>query len=840
MICLAQFPKLSILKHPNHNYIFMKKTLSINIAGIVFHIEEDAFATLDAYLKSIHTYFQNFEGSKEIIDDIEASIAEKFWTVRETEKTEAITQVHVDALIASLGTVADFKEIETEEAPHEKTKTAAADPGVKKVFRRDLTNKKIGGVASGAANYFEIDPIWVRLILIVGFFGLFPLLHAANLVFWVYIACWIAIPGEVTVETDKSYRKFFRDPENKVVGGVMAGISAYTGWDVGLLRVLAVISLFFFGSGAVAYIIILAITPEAKSVTDKMEMTGEPITLENIEKNIKETFQPDSAEENTLTRVLLFPFRTLAAIFTALKPVLMGLKWFVQYLAGIVLVIIAIAFAATLVLATTAGFSGFDHGLLGLNFGETGIPFYLLAQDLPAWAIWAAYAAIVPMILGIGIAGLSLLLNRKLTNKTYSYISTTVVIVGWIGLFAAFSFVGRNFQRTASVNQMKEITADSSYVFDVNRESNETMWEKLLGNTIISDELLDEDEELDFNRGGFSRAQISLEGYDGKTIQVIQFAKSNGLTRSEAEKNAKSIQYNYVVSGNQLVLDSHFGLKNLKFRNQRMRVKVLVPYGVTFGMTREFGYFIENVLDGGYFNEDDGDLFVGSKWTFSMDKGLICLNRSPKQPDDSNNDSDNSSNDDTDEFDGAPSTPTTPSAGSFSISKTIEPFSKVELKRCGSAAITIVKGKEFKVSYQSDEANADFGRLTSVNNQTLLLNDIPNGMTVTIECPNLSKVDLGGNGRTEIKGFVIPQLDVILHDFHSLTLSGHSNVLAAAALDSSELLASSWKTNEAFISVASQAKMDLNVMKTIKGKKADRASLSYQPNPKLQVSLNKK
>jgi phage shock protein PspC (stress-responsive transcriptional regulator) len=664
----------------------MKKTLSINIAGIVFHIEEDAFATLDAYLKSIHAYFKNFEGAKDIVEDIEARIAEKFWNIRETEKTEAITQAHVDALIASLGTVADFKEIEAEEGKQEQAKTATPDAGAKKIFRRDLTNKKIGGVASGIANYFEIDPIWVRLILIVGFFGLFPLLHAANLVFWVYVACWIAIPGEVTVETDKSYRKFYRDPENKVVGGVMAGISAYTGWDVGLLRVLAVISLFFFGTGAAAYIIIMAITPEAKSVTDKMAMTGEPITLENIEKNIKETFQPDSAEEKPLTRVLLFPFRMLATIFTALKPVLMGIKWFVQYLVAIVLLIIAITFAVTLVVATSAGFSGFDHGIIGLNFGETGIPFYLLAQDLPAWAIWAAYAAIIPIVVGIGISGASLFANRKLTNKMYTYVSTTLAIVGWIGLFAAFSLVGRNFQRTATVNQINEITTDSSFVFDVTRESNETMWEKLLGNNIITDELLDENEQHDFNRGGFSRAQISLEGYDGKTIQIIKFAKSNGRTRAEAETNAKAVQYNYVVKGNKLVLDGHFGLKNLKFRNQRMRVKILIPYGVSFSMTREFGYFMENVLDGGYFNEDDGDLFVGSKWTFSKDKGLICLNREPNPSGDSSENQEEDSSDNT---------------SNFYISKTVEPFTRIEISQSDAASIQIKQASETKISLES-------------------------------------------------------------------------------------------------------------------------------------------
>lgn len=784
----------------------MKKTLSINIAGIVFHIEEDAFATLDAYLKSIHAYFKNFEGAKDIVDDIEARIAEKFWNIRETEKTEAITQAHVDALIASLGTVADFKEIEGEDGKQEQSQKSSANTGEKKIFRRDLTNKQIGGVASGVANYFEIDPIWVRLILIVGFFGLFPLLHAANLVFWAYVACWIAIPGEITVETDKSYRKFYRDPENEVVGGVMAGISAYTGWDVGLLRVLAVISLFFFGTGAVAYIIIMAITPKAKTVTDKMAMTGEPITLENIEKNIKETFQPDSAEEKPLTRVLLFPFRALATIFTSLKPILFGIKWFVQYLIGIVLIIISIALAFALIIATTAGVSGFDHGVVGLNFGETGIPFYLLAQDLPAWAIWAAYAAIVPMILGIGISGVSLLANRKLTNKIYNYISTTLAIVGWIGLFAAFSFVGRNFQRTASVNLTKEISADSTYLLDVNRESNETMWEKLLGNSNFVEELLDEDEAHDFNRGGFSRAQVTLEGYDGKTIQIIQFAKSNGRTRAEAESNAKAIQYHYVLKGNQLILDSHFGLQNLKFRNQRMRVKILIPYGVTFGMTREFGYFIENVLDSGYFNENDTDLFVGSKWTFSADKGLVCLNREPSR----SNDSSDSNESETEEG---------TTSSNLSISKTVNPFTQVEISQTDGAKIEIKQAAEYKISMESSDPVDNWSQIASVDGSILRFKSLPSNVTVTIETPDLRKVDLGGTGRTEISGFDAAKMEVILHDFHSLKLEGRSDALAASTYDRSELDASGFKVKNATVWIDKKARMDLNVSESLRGKK---------------------
>ena len=818
----------------------MKKTLSINIAGIVFHIEEDAYATLDTYLKSIHAYFKNFEGAKDIVDDIEARIAEKFWNIRETEKTEAITQVHVDALIASLGTIADFQEIEEEDVKKEQTFNEAPKSVFSKPFRRDLSNKKLGGVASGIANYFEVDPIWIRVILVVGFFGLIPLLYIGNFVFWAYVICWIAIPGEINLEA-KSYRKFYRDPEKKVIGGVMAGIAAYTGWDIGLLRILAVISLFFFGSGAVAYIFILAISPEAKSLTDKMEMTGEPITLENIERNIKETVQPDSAEEKPITRILLFPFRAFAAIFTVLKPILTGVRWFAQYLLGIVLLIISVAFMIALVALTTAGISGFDHGQVGISFGEA-VPIFLLAQDLPAWAVYAAYAAIIPMILGIGIGGVSLLANRKLTNKIYQYTSTSIAIIGWIGLFAAFSMIGRNFQRTASLNQIKEITADSSYVFALNRESQENIWEKMLGNTILTDEFLDEDELHDFNRNGFSRASISLEGYDGKTIQVIMFAKSNGKTRADAELNAKSIDYQWVQKGNQIEMDSHFGLKNFKFRNQRMRIKVLIPYGASFGMTRDFALYIENLLDAGYFKNEENDLFVGSKWAFTPSKGLICLNREPQ----TNSDSDESDSDDSD-FSDNPKLPNSDNSKnkeddniSFSITKTLPAFSSIELLESETAAISITQGPIYQISYKSADQMNDFSSSAKVDQGVLKFPKVQSGLEITIQTPSLKKISLGGNSRTTLTGFDLDNLDVLLSGFHSLTLNGKSKQLQVSANESSELLAGNWQTQKAFVSVSNQAKMELNASELIKGFKGDRSDVTFKPYPKLNVQWTKK
>jgi phage shock protein PspC (stress-responsive transcriptional regulator) len=815
----------------------MKKTLSINIAGIVFHIEEDAFAILDAYLKSIHAYFKNFEGAKDIVDDIEARIAEKFWNIRETEKTEAITQVHVDALIASLGTIADFQEIEAEDDKKEQTFNSAPKSGFSRPFRRDLSNKKLGGVAAGMANYFEIDPIVVRLIMVVAFFGLIPLLHMANFIFWAYIICWVAIPGEVILAS-KTYRKFFRDRENKVIGGVMAGIAAYTGWDVGILRVLAVISLFFFGAGAAAYIFILVITPEAKSLTDKMEMTGEPITLENIERNIKETIQPESSEEKPITRILLFPFRALATIFSAIKPLLVVVRWFFQYLLGIILLIVGVAFMVGLVVLTTAGISGFDHGQVDIAFG-VAVPVFLLAQDLPVWAVYAAYAAFIPIILGIGISGISLLANRKLTNKTYKITATSIVIIGWIGLVAAFSMVGRNFQRTASVNHMKEISVDSSFILDVKRESQESIWEKMLGNTILADEFLNDEDLHDFNRDGFSRATLSLEGYEGKKIQVIQFSKSNGKTRLEAELNAKSIQYQYQIKGDKITFDSHFGLKNLKFRNQKMRIKILIPYGYMFGMSREFAQYIENRIDGGYFSNEESDLFLGSKWTFSMDRGLVCLNREPL----SNNNSDDSDQENSDfpKDSFVPKSKDSLNQGDsdlnigFSINKTLPSFSSIEMLKSETAAMSITQGPEFQITYKSSNPMDDFSSLAKVDQGVLKFPKVQSGLEIMIQMPSLKKLNLGGNSKTTLNGFNLDKLDIVLSGFHSLTLAGKSKLLQVSANESSELLAANWLTQKAFVAVSNQAKMELNASELIKGLKGERSDVTYKSYPKLNV-----
>jgi len=158
----------------------MKKNISINIGGIIFHIEEDGYDKLKNYLDSVNKYFSSFEDSKEIIADIEGRIAEIFLSKLDEGK-QIITQDDVNELIATMGTTKDFEasietepEVKAEKA--EKTETPEAEEEstkedskteyekAKRLFR-DNKRKVVGGVAAGIANYFGIDPICSEFVL---------------------------------------------------------------------------------------------------------------------------------------------------------------------------------------------------------------------------------------------------------------------------------------------------------------------------------------------------------------------------------------------------------------------------------------------------------------------------------------------------------------------------------------------------------------------------------------------------------------------------------------------------------------------------------------------------
>ncbi|MCU0384253.1 MAG: PspC domain-containing protein, partial [Cyclobacteriaceae bacterium] len=228
----------------------MKKNISINISGIIFHIEEDGYDLLRKYLDSVNRYFASFEDSAEILADIEGRMAEIF-LAKLNDTKQVITAEDVNSLMAVMGSVNDFKAAEqneesakTENAQRPETETntsythttySKTQPNNKQLFR-DQRRKILGGVCAGLANYFKVDAVWVRLLFVL-------LLFAYGTAVIAYIILWIAVPESLELEEPIDTKKMYRDPEKKVLGGVAAGVAAYFNLDIAIVRILFLISL---------------------------------------------------------------------------------------------------------------------------------------------------------------------------------------------------------------------------------------------------------------------------------------------------------------------------------------------------------------------------------------------------------------------------------------------------------------------------------------------------------------------------------------------------------------------------------------------------------------------
>jgi len=246
----------------------MKKTISINIRGIVFQIDEDAYEKLYVYLASLRRHFEQTQGKEEILEDIETRISELLQENLQDNK-QVISIEDIERIIAILGQPVDFEESDE----GDQTNGNQAQHGIKRLYR-DADHQILGGVCSGLGAYFRVDPLWFRLMFIV--------------------------------------------------------------------------FLFVWGTGVLAYIILWAVVPKANTTAEKLEMRGEKVTVENIEKSIREEFEHIRSKLQDLTGQTKEQFKKKAVspgnvIEHFLLIVLAGLK----LVARILVIILGIALLLT-------------------------------------------------------------------------------------------------------------------------------------------------------------------------------------------------------------------------------------------------------------------------------------------------------------------------------------------------------------------------------------------------------------------------------------------------------------------------------------------------------------
>lgn len=183
----------------------MNKTVTANISGIIFNVEEEAYQKLGQYLNTIRSYFKNSEGNEEIMADIEARVAELFQE-RISGTKQVIVMKDVEEVIAIMGQPEQYIDEDLDEEASSSGSESAGAGSSRKTRRifRNPDNHIIGGVCGGISAHFGWDPLWLRILFALLFFTM-------GTGILLYIFLWIVLP-EAKTTADKL--EMMGDPVN--------------------------------------------------------------------------------------------------------------------------------------------------------------------------------------------------------------------------------------------------------------------------------------------------------------------------------------------------------------------------------------------------------------------------------------------------------------------------------------------------------------------------------------------------------------------------------------------------------------------------------------------------
>lgn len=201
----------------------MNKVLNINLGGLPFVIDDDAYSYLSKYLDSIKKHFSFSESKDEIMYDIEVRMAELFQ--EKLKYKQIITMSELDSVIKIMGKPEDF--------------------GGEPINENEDLSSSFKERRTGSESYKYV----------------------------------------------KTGKRLFRDPDQKVVGGVCSGLSIYLGIEDPIWMRLLFFILMIGGVGFMIYIFMLIAVPKAKTSSDRLAMKGEPINIDNIAKKVEEEFE---------------------------------------------------------------------------------------------------------------------------------------------------------------------------------------------------------------------------------------------------------------------------------------------------------------------------------------------------------------------------------------------------------------------------------------------------------------------------------------------------------------------------------------------------------------------
>ena len=592
----------------------MNKVININFQGRILPIEELAYEMLKQYIESLRTYFANEEGRDEIINDIECRIAE-LCEDRLKKGTVCIAAQDMNLIITSIGRPADFEAQDgfeqttssTTNATNESRQQSANDAnssneGVRqKRLYRDEQNKVLGGVCSGIARYFNIDPLVVRILWIF--------LIGINILG--YLILWIAVPSSSVKEVGGPRKRLFRDLDNKILGGVCGGLSKYFGIQVWIIRILFLIPFIrfifnfrhlhlwqfwefpdfpnfldiTFSPGAIfIYIVLWLVLPEAKSSADKLEMIGEKVDINSIKNTIQndmegfskraQSWGSDLYNKNKGNAEANSESATTTSNDAAAKPIekRKGLFHFIGRIITICVkgfVYFILAIVGISILAALFGIGVAATALLPLKK-------FLLEEGAQTWSVIGAILLFIWVpIIGIVTAVIRKIAGFKKANIWVRSSFWALWIVGWVMLFYFGSSLVNSFSRhNVPAEQSIALTNPAIDFLEITAAPKMKYYENHWFQIEPFQGFSDEDTVYVRNL----RIRIVQSLNDSFQVKIVKL--SNGKTVQNANELANKINFELTQQDSLLYLDKGIGINKIdKFRNQHVIMTIAVPIG---------------------------------------------------------------------------------------------------------------------------------------------------------------------------------------------------------------------------------------------------------------------
>ncbi|WP_223552067.1 PspC domain-containing protein [Aestuariivivens sp. NBU2969] len=500
----------------------MNKTVNINLAGIFFHIDEDAYLKLQRYLEAIKRSFTDSQGRSEIIADIEARIAELF-NERVQHDKQVIRIKEVDEIIAIMGQPEDYLVDDEIFEDEPKTSYKSSSSPSKKLFR-DTDNSYISGVSSGLGHYLGIDAVWIRLLWIILTIG------SGGTFIFIYILFWVLVP-----EAKTTAEKLMMTGEPVNISNIEKKIK--DGFD----NVSDTVS-------DVAKNVSETVSDVAKNVSDVAKNVNVKKQANSIKSSSKTFF-------DTIGDIILFFFNIFAKFV------------------GILLMFIGAVTLIALIISL------FSVGVVNiLNIPGIEYANIVNAANTPIWLIslLTFFAVGIPFFF-VFYLGLKILINNL---KSIGKIAKFTLLGAWLISIIMLTVFG---VREASEHAFDERVVEK---IELNITTNDTLNLKMANNDLYKNTRYRSNSfKVAHNEKGekiiYSSDVAIIVKSTTDSLATLSIEKSaDGRSFEKAMERARNINYNYVFDDKTLILDSYFTTSpENKYSDQEIHLTLYLPEG---------------------------------------------------------------------------------------------------------------------------------------------------------------------------------------------------------------------------------------------------------------------